>query len=161
MAPNETIITQFYTAFQQLDYKGMRACYSPDIVFSDPVFGLLNAAETNAMWEMLCTNARDFSLSFGNIQLLDEEYATADWVAVYTFSATGRKVVNRIKAHMRLKDGLIIEHSDAFPLYRWTRQAFGIPGLLFGWSSFMQNRIQLKARLRLRKFMLDRGYALT
>ena len=49
---------------------------------------------------MLCKNAKDFSLTFSNIQLLDEEYATCNWVATYTFSKTGRKVVNNIKAFM-------------------------------------------------------------
>lgn len=51
---------------------------------------------------------------FSNIQLLDDEYATCNWVANYTFSKTGKRVVNRIKAFMKLKDGKIIEHSDAF-----------------------------------------------
>ncbi len=66
------------------------------------------------MWEMLCKNAKDFSLTFSDIELLDEEYATCNWVATYTFSKTGKKVVNKIKAFMRIKDGKIIEHSDAF-----------------------------------------------
>lgn len=131
----------------------MQSCYSDDAVFSDPVFGLLDAAETRAMWEMLCLRAKDFSLQYGNIQLLDDEYTTTDWTASYLFTQTGRRVVNRVKAHMRFKDGLIIEHSDAFAIYRWTRQAFGIPGLVFGWTAFMNRKIQARARKSLQKFM--------
>jgi hypothetical protein len=102
---------------------------------------------------MLCKRAKDFSLTYGNIQLLDEEYATCDWNAQYLFSKTGRKVNNKIKAHMRLKDGLIIEHTDAFDFYKWTRMAMGLPGFLFGWSNFMQGKIQKGARKGLVDFM--------
>ena len=96
MISNKQIVEQFYTAFQQLDYKTMQACYSDDIVFSDPVFLLLRGSEVKSMWEMLCKNARDFSLNYSNIELLDHEYATCSWTATYTFSKTGRKVVNNI-----------------------------------------------------------------
>ncbi len=150
---NTELISRFYSAFQKLDYTTMQDCYSDDAVFSDPVFGLLDASETRAMWEMLCKRARDFSLVFGNIQLLDEEYATCEWTASYIFTATGRRVVNRIKAHMRIKDGKIIEHSDAFALYKWMRQALGLPGLLFGWTAFFHRRLQKKARAGLDAFM--------
>jgi len=153
MEVNKQVITHFYSAFQKLDHQAMNSCYSEDIVFSDPAFGLLRGEEAKAMWEMLCTNARDFSLTFSNIQLLDEEYATCNWVASYTFSKTGRKVVNHIKAFMKLKDGKIIEHSDAFKLSKWAAQALGFKGVLFGWTGFMKRRIQLNARKSLIAFI--------
>ena len=150
---NEETINKFYGAFQKLDYATMQSCYSDDAVFSDPVFGLLDADETRAMWEMLCTRAKNFSLVYGNIKLLDEEYTTCNWTANYLFSKTGRRVENKITAHMKFKEGLIVEHSDAFDIYRWSRQAMGIVGWLFGWSSFVRKRIQLQARVGLQKFM--------
>lgn len=140
-------------AFQKLDYQGMNSCYSNDIVFNDPAFGLLRGDEAKAMWEMLCKNAKDFSLTFSNIQLLDEEYATCNWVATYTFSKTGRKVVNNIKAFMRLKDGKIIEHSDGFKLSKWAAQALGFKGALLGWTGFMKRKIQQNARKNLIAFI--------
>ena len=132
MPPNEEVIRRFYSAFQVLDYKTMNDCYSEDIVFSDPVFMLLRGDEVRAMWEMLCKNAKDFSLQFSNIELLDHEYATCQWTASYTFSKTGNRVVNNIKAFMRLADGKIIEHSDGFRLSTWIGQALGWKGRLFG-----------------------------
>jgi len=153
MEANKQVIEQFYSAFQQLDHRAMNSCYSDDIVFSDPAFGLLRGDEAKAMWEMLCTNAKDFSLTFSNIQLLDEEYATCNWVASYTFSKTGQKVVNHIKAFMKLKDGKIIEHSDAFKLSKWAAQALGFKGVLFGWTGFMKRRIQQNARKSLISFI--------
>jgi len=62
MSDNAATIERFYSAFQILDYAGMNACYSEDIAFSDPVFGLLRGNEVRSMWEMLCKNATDFSL---------------------------------------------------------------------------------------------------
>lgn len=153
MTVNKQIIEKFYSAFQQLDYKTMQECYSNDIVFSDPVFLLLRGEEVKAMWEMLCRNARDFSLTYSDIELIDQEYATCNWTATYTFSATGNRVVNRIKAFMRFRDGRIIEHSDGFRLSTWAAQALGWKGVLFGWTGFMKRGIQKKARRNLAYFM--------
>lgn len=153
MEANKHVIEKFYTAFQKLDHQTMNSCYSDDIVFSDPAFGLLRGDEAKSMWEMLCKNAKDFSLTFSNIQLLDEEYATCNWVATYTFSRTGRKVINNIKAFMKLKDGKIIEHSDAFKLSKWAAQALGLKGVLLGWTGFMKRRIQKNARKNLIGFI--------
>jgi ketosteroid isomerase-like protein len=153
MDTNEQLIARFYTAFQQLDYRVMQECYSPDIIFSDPVFGVLQGAEPGAMWEMLCRNARDFSLQYGNIRLEDDEYATCKWTANYTFSKTGRKVTNNVDAFMRIRDQKIVEHTDRFDVWKWSRQALGMPGLLLGWSGIIQNKVHAEARRSLDKFM--------
>lgn len=157
MSVNKQIIEKFYTAFQQLDYKTMQECYSDDIIFNDPVFLILKGNEARAMWEMLCKNARDFSLSFSDIELINHEYATCSWTASYTFSRTGRKVVNNIKAFMKLKDGKIIEHSDGFQLSAWAAQALGWKGVLFGWTGFMKRGIQKNARRNLAYFIQSKN----
>lgn len=153
MDKNTSTITRFYTAFQQLDFAAMNSCYSDDIVFNDPVFGLLDAVQTRAMWRMLCTRAKDFSLEFGPIKTDDNEYYITNWVTSYTFSATGKKVTNHIKAYMRLQEGVIIEHSDAFSLHKWASQALGFFGWLLGWNRFFQKSISNKALKNLNHFM--------
>lgn len=153
MQTNEAIIEKFYSAFQRLDYETMNSCYSDDIIFSDPVFGLLQGNEVKYMWEMLCKNAKDFSLTFSDIIAVDEEYSTCKWKASYTFSKTGNKVVNNIKAFMKLKDGKIVEHSDAFRLSTWIGQALGWKGKLFGWTGFMKKAVQKNARKNLAIFI--------
>ena len=153
METNKQVIEKFYMAFQKLDYQTMNSCYGDNIAFNDPAFGLLRGDEAKAMWELLCKNAKDFSLTFSNIQLLDEEYATCNWIASYTFSKTGKKVINNVKAHMLLKDGKIIEHSDAFKLSNWAAQALGFKGVLFGWTGFMKRKIQNNARKNLIAFI--------
>jgi ketosteroid isomerase-like protein len=157
MNNNQDVIGRFYSAFQKLDHQAMNACYSDDIIFNDPVFGVLKGEEAKAMWEMLCKNAKDFSLVYSNIQLLDDEYATCEWTAAYTFSKTGNRVVNKIKAFMKLKDGRITEHSDGFRLSDWIGQALGWKGKLLGWTGFMKRAIQKNARKNLRSFIEKKG----
>ncbi|MEO7767518.1 MAG: nuclear transport factor 2 family protein [Ferruginibacter sp.] len=157
MKTNKELVSAFYSAFQQLDYVGMNRNYSNDIVFFDPVFELLKGDEARSMWEMLCKNATGFSLTYGNITELDEEFATCDWVATYIFSKTGRKVVNTVKANMRFANGKIIEHSDAFSLHKWSKQALGLPGELFGWNSLFQRKIKNQAKKNLLRFIQSKN----
>lgn len=152
MDTNKQLIEKFYTSFNKLDAEGMISCYHPEVTFYDPVFENLDATEVKAMWRMLCRNAKGFSLTFSDVQA-DEEYGDCRWVATYTFSATGREVVNRVKAHFKFHEGLIIEHMDDFDMWKWSRQALGFKGLLMGWSGFVINKIRKTARKNLQKFM--------
>jgi len=154
---NSELVNRFYSAFQKLDYVTMQDCYDDEVIFLDPAFGVLNGEEVKSMWEMLAKNAKDFSLVFSDIKVEDEEYITCQWVATYTFSATGRKVVNRIKAYIRVQSGKITEHTDHFNFWKWARQATGLSGWLLGWSSFFQSQVRSKARGNLMKFMKKKG----
>ncbi|GAB7126010.1 nuclear transport factor 2 family protein [Silvimonas sp. JCM 19000] len=149
--PHTDLIRQFYLAFQQRDARSMAACYNRDAVFSDPAFGTLHGDEIAAMWQMLTTRAEDFSLTFGEIDA-DEHGAQVDWVAVYRFSQTGRRVVNRVHARFSFADGRIATHEDRFDLYRWARQALGVKGLLLGWLPPVQAAIRQQARTSLARY---------
>lgn len=151
MNTNEEIIHNFYTAFARLDYKTMQNSYHDNAIFNDPVFGILQGGQIKQMWRMLCDNAKNFSLEFDETEAGDE-YGTCCWTAKYAFSKTGKIVVNRVKAHMRFADGKIMEHTDEFDLYRWSRQAFGLQGWLLGWSGFMKNKIRYEALKNLSNF---------
>jgi hypothetical protein len=102
---------------------------------------------------MLCKRAADLSIEFNNVRA-DEEYGTCDWKASYTFTKTGRKVVNNIRAHMRFKDGKIIEHSDQFKLSNWCRQALGLPGFLFGNMNWFQQKVRRSAQQNLYDYIV-------
>src|SRR5258708_9303396 len=160
MSEEEQLIKVFYTCFQQRDWKGMLDCYQENVFFYDPVFENLEGREARAMWEMLLTSAKDLEMNFSNIQLesaspdpAGESYGSCHWVASYTFSATGRRVVNKGKAWFKFSGGKIAEHQDNFSLWRWSRQALGIPGVLFGWTPSLQNKIRQRARKNLEKFI--------
>ncbi len=155
---NKQLVQKFYEAFCKKDFETMNRCYAESIVFSDPVFGWLQGNEVKAMWQMLCTQAKDFGLVFDDITEIDQEYITCKWVATYTYSKTGRRVTNRAKAFMRVNDGLITEHSDGYKLSNWLAQALGLPGKLFGWTHFMKRKMQRAARKNLEAFMFLNEY---
>jgi ketosteroid isomerase-like protein len=151
MHPNEKLIHDFYKAFASLDYVTMQKAYADDAIFYDPVFEHLTAGEVKAMWQMLCTNAKGFSLTHRRV-IADADYGSCDWTAHYIFSATGRSVVNKIHAHFRFQHGKILEHQDNFSLYKWSRQALGLPGMFLGWSRYMQKKIRKQAKANLHNF---------
>lgn len=152
MNNNEELIETFYNAFARLDYTTMQNCYAADPIFNDPVFGILQGDEVGAMWEMLCKSAKNFSLVSEKI-MVDGEYGTCNWTATYTFSKTGKWVMNHVKAHMRIENNKITEHTDEFDIYKWSRHALGLPGVLLGWSGYLKNKIRHDAKKKLYQFM--------
>ncbi|KRP62246.1 nuclear transport factor 2 family protein [Pseudomonas trivialis] len=150
------LITRFYEAFQRLDAEAMAACYTDDVVFSDPAFGELRGRDAGDMWRMLTTRAKDFSLTFDHVRS-DDSTGSAHWVATYLFSATGNTVVNDIGARFVFRDGKICEHHDHFDLWRWSRQALGLKGWLLGWSPALKNAVRAQARKGLQAFQAGRG----
>jgi ketosteroid isomerase-like protein len=151
MHPNASLLTTFYTAFQKLDAETMATCYTSDVHFTDPVFPSLHGSEASDMWRMLVTRAKDFSLVFDGIEA-DEQTGRAHWVATYTFSQTGRTVVNDIHASFIFRDGKIARHIDSFDIWRWSRQALGVKGLLLGWTPLVRNAMQKQAAKGLAAF---------
>ena len=155
---NRALITRFYSAFAARDGVAMSACYHPNARFSDPAFVDLRGPEVSAMWRMLTSRSKDLTLTFSDVEASDVG-GSAKWRALYTFSATGRKVENRISAAFVFKDGLIFEHSDLFDFWRWARQALGPMGLLLGWSGFLRRKVQKQARANLVAFMAKEAKA--
>ena len=149
---NKRLIERFYEAFDRRDGEAMAACYAPQIRFSDPVFPGLKNDQPGAMWRMLTGRADDL-----RVELLehdaDETSGSAHWKATYTFTQTGRPVVNDVHARFRFEDGLIAQHEDGFSFFRWSRQALGAPGLLLGWTPVLQKATQRKARAGLDEYM--------
>ena len=98
------LIERFYRAFDEGNGKAMAACYAPDVRFSDPVFPDLRGDRAGAMWRMLTEGPGEV-----RVELLehdaDDTTGSAHWVAKYTFSETGRPVVNDIRAKFKLRAG--------------------------------------------------------
>ena len=145
-------IERFYAAFDRKDGEAMAACYAPDVRFSDPAFGELHGERAGGMWRMLTSQATDL-----RVELLehaaDGDQGSARWRAHYTFSQTGRPVVNDVRATFRFRDGLIAEHDDDFSFHRWSSQALGTPGKLLGWTPVLRGAVRKKARGSLERFL--------
>jgi ketosteroid isomerase-like protein len=152
MHPNADLITKFYTAFQARDAESMNACYHPEIVFSDPAFGILTGKEATSMWRMLCERGKDLDIEFGDVHA-DDERGSAHWEAWYTFSKSKRRVYNKIDASFAFQEGKIIRHTDRFNLWRWSSQALGPLGTFLGWTPFVQAAIRREARRGLKHFI--------
>lgn len=155
MENNAEIINKFYTSFQKLDYKTVQSLYHDDATFSDPVFGALNVKQTRAMWEMLFKSAKNFSLEFSDVAVQGNE-GTCRVTATYTYSLTGRRVVNHIYPHFLFKEGKIYKQKDVFDLWKWAGQALGPVGSLLGWLPAFQNKIRYTAKEKLDKYMASR-----
>lgn len=158
MEEYQKLIETFYTGFQQLNHQTMESCYHDQVHFSDPAFSSLQGKEAVAMWHMLCSRAKDFKLTYDQVWV-DGNKGGCRWIATYLFSKTGRMVENHITATFEFQDGKIIRHRDEFDLYKWTRMALGLPGMLLGWTPFLQNKVRSMGMDELRKFMSKNNYA--
>ena len=155
MNANESLINHFYTSFQNKDIKGMQNSYADNATFNDPAFRNLDAKQVRSMWEMLIKSSKDMRLEFSNIRA-DSHSGSAEWVAYYTFSATGRKVVNRVKSSFIIENGKIVSQEDDFNFHRWSAQALGLSGLLLGWTSFLKKKVQKTASDKLKAYIATR-----
>jgi ketosteroid isomerase-like protein len=147
---NKQLIEKFYSSFAAGDAEGMVSCYTDDIVFKDPAFGELKGDDAKNMWRMLLKTP-GIKITTHNITA-DDITGSADWIAEYTFSLTGKAVINKVHADFIFSNGKIVKHTDYFSFWRWATQAFGIKGLLLGWMPFMKNKVKAQALARLRKF---------
>ncbi len=152
MHQHQQLIETFYSAFARKDFKTMAECYHNEVEFEDPAFGKLKGAEAAKMWEMLLTRSKDLSVVFSNVQATEQQ-GSANWVATYTFSRTGNKVVNNIQAAFDFKDGKIIKHTDRFDLSKWFVSAFGWKGYLFSALPFLKNKFKQQAKQTLTNFI--------
>lgn len=146
------LIAKFYESFAKKDIEAMVSCYADDVRFEDPAFGPLVGEDAKNMWRMLAERGADLVVVPSAIT-----DSSAHWDATYTFSATGRKVVNRIDATFVIKDGKIVQHTDRFDFYAWSRQALGVPGLLLGWSPLLKNKVRGEALRGLKKYTEKRA----
>ncbi|MGB2850189.1 MAG: nuclear transport factor 2 family protein [Solirubrobacterales bacterium] len=152
---NDEQIRRFYAAFAERDGAAMEACYAPDVRFSDPVFPDLKGPEAGAMWRMLTGQAEDLEIELAE-HAAEGDTGSARWIARYTFTRSGRPVVNDVRASFRFgPEGLIREHTDDFNFYSWARQALGLSGLLLGWTPIVKGGVRKQARASLDAFIAE------
>ncbi|MDH5264428.1 MAG: nuclear transport factor 2 family protein [Betaproteobacteria bacterium] len=156
MHPHETLIRDFYAAFARRDAEAMARCYHDEVFFSDPAFPKLHGEEARDMWRMLVSRAADLEIALEEARA-DAEGGHARWTARYTFSRTGRKVVNRIDALFAFRDGKIVRHFDRFSFWRWSSQALGPLGRLLGWFAPVKWMVRRQAARSLERFRDARG----
>jgi ketosteroid isomerase-like protein len=147
----QSVAEIFYGAMGRRDATTMASLYDVDATFEDPIFGKLSSKETQAMWTMLMTRARDFSLEF-KVHGTQGDRVMVSWTARYTFAKTGRPVINRARTEMLVRSGKIVHHKDDFSLFQWCRQALGLPGLALGCLPPFHKVLRRQSLDQLKKF---------
>jgi ketosteroid isomerase-like protein len=150
MADNARLIRELYEAMDRHDGEAMANLYEPDGRFHDPAFGELSGDETGDMWRMLTARAEDLRVELAEHSVRGDT-GSARWIARYTFTRTGRPVVNEVDARFRFHDGRIAEHEDSFSFWKWARQALGPAGLVLGLPP-MNQLVRRRARSDLAEF---------
>jgi ketosteroid isomerase-like protein len=156
MHPHEKLLREFYAAFARRDAEAMARCYHPEVFFTDPVFPRLRGAEAADMWRMLLARSGDLEVTLDSATA-DEEGGEVRWTARYTFSRTGRRVVNRVRGLYAFRDGLVVRHYDYFSFWRWASQALGLTGALLGWSAPLKWAIRRQAARALERYRASRA----
>jgi len=151
MHPHEALVRDFYAAFARHDAEAMARCYHADVFFTDPVFPALRGRDAGDMWRMLLSRAKDLEITLDEASA-DDDGGRAKWTARYTFTKTGRPVVNRVDAMFAFREGLIVRHYDSFSFWRWASQALGPVGKLLGWSLPIKWKVRKDAAAALEKF---------
>lgn len=152
MQQNIDLVNRFYEAFSNRDGQKMAAMYADDATFEDSVFGCLSSAQAKAMWKMLTSRSKDLIVSWSP-PIEKNGLIETTWTARYSFGPSKRKVVNEIKAKIKVANGKIIQHEDRFSFYRWSRQALGPVGALLGWTPYLHAKVQKSALKGLKEYM--------
>ena len=102
---------------------------------------------------MLAERSDDLAVTLGDHGVAEDgRTGWAHWSATYTFTDTGRKVLNEIDARYTFCEGLIAEQVDAFPLRRWGAQALGPKGAVLGLTPLLSRGVQKQARSNLDRY---------
>jgi ketosteroid isomerase-like protein len=145
---SEQTIRRLYAALDAHDGEAAAACYTDDAVFEDPAFGRLTGGAVKDMWRLLSARADDLVVELHECEA-DAGRGRARWTASYTYTQTGRSVVNDIEARFEFEGELIRDERDTFSLRRWGRQALGPRTLLLGLTPLLGVAVRRQARQRL------------
>jgi ketosteroid isomerase-like protein len=148
------VARRFYDAFSRHDAATMCACYGDRATFADPAFGQLDATRTRAMWTMLVGRAPDLSIHYQLLSASDT-HAEVRWIALYTFSATGRHVRNVIRASLDIDGDHIIRHRDKFNMQRWAAMALSPAMVVLAALPPVRAKIRSEARKTLDAYQRD------
>lgn len=141
---SKEIAIKFYDAFSVANIDVLKQLYDKKLIFNDNIFVNLDYNETISMWSSLLVGNKNMSIKY-EIKKYSEKYVEVEWIADYLFTSTNRNVKNIILAKMEIDQGKIINHTDNFDFYKWSQMAFGITGVLIGWTSFFKNKVRTEA----------------
>lgn len=165
---------RFFTALAERDSQGMLNCYAHGVRFEDPVFNLNGESEIMGMWALLFGHVglarerknksqRDrptvWAVEFHTVKTLNN-HGSVRWEATFRYAPTGRVVHNGVYSQFRFdEDGLILSQRDNFDFWRWARQAYGIVGMMIGWTPMMWDHAREQAEVSLQEVLTEQAMA--
>ena len=153
--PNQQIIESFLIALKNKDYELMKELFASNIQYFDPVYSYLKQEEVIGMWKMELRSYDEYILTWDNIIDKGDGYFS---VKCNTSFLRNRKLINlKHTLHVKIENGIISEHSNAFSIHELVKQEKGFSGWLLGWNRYYQNIIKLKARQELYKMLTIHG----
>jgi hypothetical protein len=155
------VVGRFFEALALSDWQTMARCYHDKASFSDPIYPDLREERIVYMWHELLAAATDnapkekstnrlnltdllleYRILFG-----DERKAQVQWTATYRYGK--RSVRNEVLSTLAIWDDKIVRQVDEYNFWSWSRQALGLPGLVFGAMPWYQRSVQRSAQSRL------------
>jgi uncharacterized protein len=147
MHPNARLIETLYASLRDSQPDVAAACYAADAHFEDIAFRLKNSADILRMWRLVCS--KKVEVTFDSV-VADDDKGSANWVAKYTMTESGRPVTNPSSAQFDFRDGIIVNHVDRCDAMAWATQAYPFPkNLAAGLIGPLRRRI---ARQKLDEF---------
>jgi hypothetical protein len=130
MHSSARLIEKLYSALRDGDPDAAASCYTDDAHFQDIAISLDGRESIRQMWRLI--SSRNVEVTFDSLAA-DDLRGDGHWVACYTFSDTGRRVVNDIHSRFSFREGLIVDHRDECDALSWANQGYPFPkNLLVG-----------------------------
>ena len=140
---NKQIVQQFYAALNDRDIAEIRSLYHPKAVYKDEIFAL-TYKEIVALWFTSMQPEMDLVVELESIDQHRDTIRTS-WTISYTITSIKKRITLKETGEFKLKDGLIIHHTDTYSFHSWCYQAFGLIGKLASWSNWMKNKVRNQA----------------
>ncbi len=138
------LVKDYYQALNNGDYKKLSKLYHKKASYNDPIFSF-QGKEILALWY---TSTRPEMNMKAVIHAIEEEkdVVKTEWTVSYTIPTLKKRISLNEIGVFRFEENKIIAHSDDYSFYDWCKQAFGLIGVVFGWSNWLKQKVQRQAR---------------
>jgi hypothetical protein len=164
---NEDVVKNFFSYYQQHDFKGMHSCLDENIKFSDFAYDI-RGNHVKAMWHLFCISylPRKKPVDVPEFEIIEavEDTVLAKYRVSYLYGEKERPVDYFIEAYFRIKDNKICEQKDKFSsvsTFGFVKMALGFPYQLIAikpLDQLLRILINKKVMKKLNKFMEEHDY---
>jgi len=123
-----SVAKSFYDAYCKGDMATLEKLYDPKVKWSDTITSFGDREGTMGMWRALAASHASYSYRIVSAQ---GDKVVVNWLADYQL--LGNPVHNDVMATLVIKDGRIVQHTDAYSWDRWAAQVFPRLGALSSW----------------------------